>query len=495
MCVVLPSADRRAGTFSILHLNAAIRVAQNGLWFVFAAEVRVWRVAVVSPSRSTQNPSIFFFGDDQNLLLQCAEALVDFFPSARLSLPFDLGEALTLAVEQRFDLVIVSGALGTPTSLLRTLSPGQRVLSFGPARADAALVASLEFHLMQPDSTPRETALRAAVLLGLDRPIWNLAWGEALRLISAESLTVRVSVEGPHKLIGDFYFVRGKPVASRVTDASGRSFTAEDLLYQAGIEFRTQNAESVLATKAGRALQSLIARGGGLTSAESTIFPPAVAPSTVTGLRARQTTVSIVEDDSDLRATLCQLVEEQPDFVLLDAYGTAEEALGGLMERPPAVALCDLNLPGLSGLQLIARLAGHLSGTSFLALSSMVDDHHVSEFLRHGGAGYLWKSDLARDLPEHIRAVAQGGTSLSPGVARRLLRFFGQKHPLANPALSKLNPPEAKLLDDLARGQKLQDIAGGARKSTLELGRQLRSVCRRYAATARAHSLANALSP
>lgn len=451
------------------------------------------------PGPSTDAPSVFFSGDDPSLLLQCAEALVDFFPAARLSLPLNAREALELARLGRYDLVILASSLDLQHELLRQFAqtaPQQKILALQPPGPNWPPSLPLEFHHLPADATPREAALKAAVLLGLEHPTWNTAWGEALRLIASESLTLRVALKGPGGIAGDFYFVRGKLVSSRVTDSAGRTFAAEDVLYLPDIEFQTHSAESVLDTRAGRGLQKLIARGESLPAAESTIFPPLITPSTVSGLRNRNQTitVSVVEDDPRLRVSVRQILEEQPNLRLLDTYATAEEALGGLLERPPTVALFDLRLPGLSGLQLIARLAGHLSQTSFLAFSSQNDDHHISEFLRHGGAGYILKSDLANDLPEYIRAVAAGGTSLSPGVARRLLRFFALPHPLANPAIATLGKREEDLLDDLSRGRRLAEIARGSGQTESDLGRQLRLICRRFAATARAQSLADALS-
>src|SRR4051812_17749855 len=80
--------------------------------------------------------------------------------------------------------------------------------------------------------------------------------------------------------------------------------------------------------------------------------------------------VSLIEDAPDYRETLTAVLTSARDLVLLDACATGEEALEAFVARPPQVALIDLHLPGLDGVECIRRLRARLATTAFVVLTS-----------------------------------------------------------------------------------------------------------------------------
>jgi DNA-binding NarL/FixJ family response regulator len=134
--------------------------------------------------------------------------------------------------------------------------------------------------------------------------------------------------------------------------------------------------------------------------------------------------IVLVEDDAASLAALRLAFESVAGIWLAGAYQSAEEALRGTDWREVDVLLTDLDLPGLTGPQLIAVARGH--APELLALAHTVHESRDSLFeaLRGGAGGYLVKGTTAAVLVESIRAIYGGETPISPVVARHLTEYF-----------------------------------------------------------------------
>ncbi len=169
--------------------------------------------------------------------------------------------------------------------------------------------------------------------------------------------------------------------------------------------------------------------------------------------------VSIVEDNSEFAAELTRALEAAPGIARFDHFSSAEDALEALPQRPPTVVLMDVQLPGLSGIEAIARLAPRLVNASFVVLSSFDHDQSVFDALRAGAVGYLVKTWNADGIVGAVRLAAAGGSPMSPAIARRVVRFFAQPHLRARPDLLALTPRELSVLEPLAKGFRYKEIA------------------------------------
>jgi len=102
--------------------------------------------------------------------------------------------------------------------------------------------------------------------------------------------------------------------------------------------------------------------------------------------------VSIVDDDEKLSRTLSVLISGNPGMNLVSVYSNPEEAVARLPKDGPDVVIMDLQMPGMTGIQAIAKLKPFMQDTQFLVLTSHCDDEQVFDSLMAGATGYLLKS-------------------------------------------------------------------------------------------------------
>lgn len=172
-------------------------------------------------------------------------------------------------------------------------------------------------------------------------------------------------------------------------------------------------------------------------------------------------TVLIVEDHTDTRAWLAELVQEALGETRILAAGTLEQARAHLAAISPAVALIDLSLPDGHGLDLLQELQAQHAQTVRVVHTIFDDDQHVFEALRAGATGYLLKDQPGPELVESLRGIVSGRPPLSPAIVRRLLRYFQQQpaEPTDQDPRVELTEREQEVLTLLAKGIGRSDIA------------------------------------
>jgi len=134
------------------------------------------------------------------------------------------------------------------------------------------------------------------------------------------------------------------------------------------------------------------------------------------------TSVALVEDDRATRERLAASVRAQSSLQLVAEYRTGAEALAGLASRAPDVLLVDLGLPDMSGLELIRFAAERYPECDILVISIFGDEANVLAALEAGARGYLLKGSLQHDIAFDIREIRNGGSPLSPVIARQMLK-------------------------------------------------------------------------
>jgi DNA-binding NarL/FixJ family response regulator len=169
-------------------------------------------------------------------------------------------------------------------------------------------------------------------------------------------------------------------------------------------------------------------------------------------------TVSIVEDDRDTRESLAALVTGAPALRCLTTYATGEKALAGIPDEKPEVALVDINLPGMSGIECVARLKALLPALHVVMLTTYEDTNLIFDSLRAGASGYLLKNMAPEELITALEEVQAGGAPMSMQIARKVVQHF---HRVATPSsdVEKLSPREHEVLALLAKGRLYKEIA------------------------------------
>src|SRR5690349_10092715 len=144
-------------------------------------------------------------------------------------------------------------------------------------------------------------------------------------------------------------------------------------------------------------------------------------------------TVSIVEDHEQMRGSIVALLRQMPGVKFLTAYANAEDALVGIPAEAPDVALIDIRLPGMSGIECVAHLKSKLSDLRILIVTTYEERELIFDSLRAGASGYILKNALKSELAQAIEQVYAGGAPMSMPIARKLVSFFqNPAQPIAN---------------------------------------------------------------
>jgi len=162
-------------------------------------------------------------------------------------------------------------------------------------------------------------------------------------------------------------------------------------------------------------------------------------------------TVAIVEDQRDIRDALAMLINGTAGYRCIGAYPSMEAALDRIGVDTPDVALCDIGLPGMSGIQGIRILRERHPDLSVLMLTVYDDDDRIFEALCAGACGYLLKRTPPARLLDSLREAVTGGAPMSPEVAGRVIALFREIRPPER-ADYDLTPHESRLLKLLVEG-------------------------------------------
>ena len=160
--------------------------------------------------------------------------------------------------------------------------------------------------------------------------------------------------------------------------------------------------------------------------------------------------VLIADDHAVVRQGLRTFLDLQDDIEVVGEAGDGEEALALIEQLTPDVALIDLVMPRMDGIEAIRRLRERAPDVRAIVLSSFVDDDRLFPAVRAGAAGYLLKDVQPQELVEAIRTVHGGGALLHPQVAARLLQDMAE---------DPLTPREHEVLALIGRGMPNKLIA------------------------------------
>jgi DNA-binding NarL/FixJ family response regulator len=212
-----------------------------------------------------------------------------------------------------------------------------------------------------------------------------------------------------------------------------------------------------------------------------------------------KTQVALVTSDQTTCTSVAGMFADADEVVFIGCYESAAAALETIPTAPPNVLLVDSGLPGLGGIECVARLKELEPKLQVLVLTNSDDNREIVKFLRAGASGCLLKASLATELRQAIAQLTQGGAPMSMPIARRLVAYFHQLPDFTEttPTLAMLPPPvtkplserEVQVLDGLARG--LEDKTIGSELAISE--KTVRTYVKRLLSKLHVHSRAQAV--
>jgi DNA-binding NarL/FixJ family response regulator len=169
--------------------------------------------------------------------------------------------------------------------------------------------------------------------------------------------------------------------------------------------------------------------------------------------------VLIADDHVLVRAGLCALLQNIPDVQIVGEASNGSEALKLIEQYQPNIAIMDIAMPELNGLEAAARITNEFPHVRVLVLSMHATEEYARRAIRAGVAGYVLKDSDAIEFKLAIQAIAAGNTYLSPAIAKHItadyVRFMDNK----KDSLERLPSRLREVLQLIAEGNPRQTIA------------------------------------
>jgi DNA-binding NarL/FixJ family response regulator len=176
-------------------------------------------------------------------------------------------------------------------------------------------------------------------------------------------------------------------------------------------------------------------------------------------MTAKAITVTIVEDNAAVRASMLRILEGDPDCKCVGAFPDGEEALLEIPKLKPQVVLMDISLTGMDGVECVRQLARLMELPQILMLTVHEDPDSIFNSLAAGATGYLLKPVRAAQLLAAVKNVYAGGAPMTNNIARKVVQSFKLAAPSARPAAENLSPREMDVLDHLVKGFSYKETA------------------------------------
>lgn len=207
---------------------------------------------------------------------------------------------------------------------------------------------------------------------------------------------------------------------------------------------------------------------------------------------AAEIKVAIIEDLTEIREGLAVLIGFAEGYRCTGKFASMEEALAGIGQHLPDVALVDIGLPGMSGTQGIRLLKQSYPDLLLVVLTVYEDDDRIFEALCAGAAGYLLKKTHPMRLLESLKEVMAGGSPVSPEVARRVITLFQTVHPPER-ADYRLTPHETRLLKLLVQGHTYKTAAAEFNTSIHAISFHMRNIYQKLQVHSKSEAVVKAL--
>jgi DNA-binding NarL/FixJ family response regulator len=199
--------------------------------------------------------------------------------------------------------------------------------------------------------------------------------------------------------------------------------------------------------------------------------------------------ISIIEDDEAAREIFSDWISRAQGFHCVSQYENAESAVAKLPAEKPGVALVDINLPGMNGIECVRRLKPLLPDTQFVMLTVYEDADHIFDALAVGASGYLLKQTPRNELLAALRDVHVGGSPMTSNIARKVVQSFQRAESHADES-ANLSTREREVLELLARGYLYKEISDNLGISVATVNTYIRRIYEKLHVRSRSQAVA-----
>ena len=169
--------------------------------------------------------------------------------------------------------------------------------------------------------------------------------------------------------------------------------------------------------------------------------------------------ILLADDHIMVRQGLRKVLEERPEWQVVAEAGDGHEAVRLAELHKPNVAVLDVAMPLLNGIEATRRIAKRVPQTRILILSMYSDEAYVTQMMKAGATGYLLKDSAGVDLLEAVQSVAQGKSYFSPAVARLMLDDYARQRGTEDDRYESLSDREREIFQLIAEGKANKEIA------------------------------------
>jgi DNA-binding NarL/FixJ family response regulator len=201
---------------------------------------------------------------------------------------------------------------------------------------------------------------------------------------------------------------------------------------------------------------------------------------------------AIIEDDSVARECLTVLIDGSPGYRCVDTFPSVEDALRTGFSAEPDVLLLDIHLPGMLGSEAAKLFRAQHPKMQILMLTIYAEEDKVFESLCNGACGYLLKKTPPVRLLEAIREAHEGGSPMTPEIARKVVSLFRQSAE-SDEMVERLTPHEIRLLKFFAEGYSYQDAAEQFQVSIHTIRNYIRSIYEKLQVHSKSEAVSKAL--
>lgn len=172
----------------------------------------------------------------------------------------------------------------------------------------------------------------------------------------------------------------------------------------------------------------------------------------------KKTRIFIADDHPVFRKGLIDIISEEKSFELIGEASDGKNAIQEILKSLPDIAILDINMPELSGFDVVRMLNKHDVKTKIIFLTMYKEDEILNKALELEVSGYILKECAVDDIIECINYVNQGHTYISPAISNIILKHNKLKSTYKN-SFEKLTPMEKRILSFIADGSSSQEIA------------------------------------